>query len=258
MAEKVVTESLHDGQVVRLTLNAPKGNILDSQMMSGLTAALDSLRNQPRVKLVQFVGAGDHFCFGASVPEHTRENAPRMLEQFHGLFYTLADLAVPTAALVSGQCLGGGMELALMCNFLFADRTARLGQPEINLGVFPPPASLLLPMKIGQLKADDIILSGRILSADEGMDMGLVTQLFDDRESLLAGVDAWTEQHILPKSAASLRYTVRAARWQFNRELRKRLDELRHFYLDELMATHDANEGITAFLEKRKARWKDR
>ena len=155
MPDKVLIESLFDGQVVRLTLNAPKANILDSKMMSELKAALDDLRGQPQVKLVQFVGAGDHFCFGASVPEHTRENAPRMLEQFHGLFYALADLAIPTAALISGNCLGGGMELALMCNFIFADRTARLGQPEINLGVFPPPASLLLPMKIGQARADD-------------------------------------------------------------------------------------------------------
>jgi cyclohexa-1,5-dienecarbonyl-CoA hydratase len=258
MPEKVLTESLHDGQVVRLTLNAPKANILDSQMMSGLTAALDGVRSQPCAKLVQFIGAGDHFCFGASVPEHTRENAPRMLEQFHGLFYALADLAVPTAALVSGNCLGGGMELALMCNFIFADRTARLGQPEINLGVFPPPASLLLPMKVGQAKADDIILTGRILSADEAADMGLVAQIFDNRESLLKGVDAWTEKYILPKSAMSLRHTVQAARWQFNRELRKRLDKIQEFYIDELMSTHDANEGITAFLEKRSPRWEDR
>jgi cyclohexa-1,5-dienecarbonyl-CoA hydratase len=258
MADKVLTESLHDGQVVRLILNAPKANILDSQMMSGLTTALDSVRSQLRVKLVQLVGAGDHFCFGASVPEHTRENAPRMLEQFHGLFYTLADLAVPSAALVSGNCLGGGMELALMCNFIFADRTARLGQPEINLGVFPPPASLLLPMKLGQAKADDIILTGRILSADEAADMGLVTQLFDNRESLLEGVGAWTEKYILPKSAVSLRHTVQAARWQFNREIRERLGKIQDFYIGELMSTHDANEGITAFLEKRSPRWEDR
>ena len=258
MADKILTDSLFDGQVIRLTLNAPKANVLDSIMMSELKAAFDDLRGQPQVKLVQFVGAGDHFCYGASVPEHTRENAPQMLEQFHSLFYALADLAIPTAALISGNCLGGGMELALMCNFIFADRTARLGQPEINLGVFPPPASLLLPMKIGQAKADDIILTGRMLSADESVSMGLVTQLFDDRESLVAGVDKWTERHILPKSATSLKFTVQAARWQFNRELRKRLDKLQKFYVDELMASHDANEGITAFLEKRKPHWENR
>ena len=258
MADKVLTESFFDGQIIRLTLNAPKANILDSKMMSELIAAFDDLRGQSQVKLVQFVGAGEHFCFGASVPEHTRENAPRMLEQFHGLFYALADLAIPTAALISGNCLGGGMELALMCNFIFADGTARLGQPEINLGVFPPPASLLLPMKIGQAKADDIILTGRILSADESVSMGLVTQLFDDHESLVAGVDKWAEQYIIPKSAASLKVTVRAARWQFNRELRKRLEKLQEFYVDELMAMHDANEGITAFLEKRKPHWENR
>lgn len=258
MANKILSESLHDGQIIRLTLNAPKANILDGEMMRELKAAFDDLHQQSHVKLVQFVGAGNHFCFGASVPEHTRENAPQMLEQFHGLFYALAELAIPTAALISGNCLGGGMELALMCNFIFADKTARFGQPEINLGVFPPPASLLLPMMIGQAKADDIILTGRILSAEESESMGLVTQLFDDHESLVAGVDKWAGRHILPKSAMSLRRTVQAARWQFNRVIRKRLGKIQKFYLDELMTTHDANEGITAFIEKREARWEDR
>jgi cyclohexa-1,5-dienecarbonyl-CoA hydratase len=172
MADKILTESLHNGQVIRFILNAPKANVLDGEMMAELQAELDNLKHKDHVKMVQFTGAGDHFCFGASVPEHTRENAPGMLKQFHSLFYSLADLAIPTAALVSGQCLGGGMELALMCNFLFLDSTAKLGQPEINLGVFAPPASLILPLKIGQAQADDLLLTGRIISADEAVSIG--------------------------------------------------------------------------------------
>lgn len=253
---KIIREELFNGQVIRLTLNAPKANVLDGEMMAELQTQLEDI--QPQVKLIQFIGAGDHFSFGASVPEHSRDKAPMMLKQFHGLFYTLADLAVPTAALVSGQCLGGGMELALMCNFIFIDRTAKLGQPEINLGVFAPPASVILPLKIGQAKADDLLLTGRIMNAEEALEMGLATKLFDDRDSMLTGTDEWVEKQILPKSASSLKYAVQSARWKFNETLRDQLSKLEKFYIEELMATHDANEGIESFLEKRKPEWENR
>ena len=258
MSDKVTMQSLHDGQVVRLTLNAPKANILDSEMMAGLNAFLADLRNREDVKLLQLTGAGEHFSFGASVQEHVRDRARGMLRQFHGLFHALIDLSVPTAALVSGQCLGGGMELALMCNFLFLDRSAKLGQPEINLGVFAPPASLILPLKIGQQRADEILLTGRTFAAEEVEAMGLVTAMFPDREALLTGVDEWLTRHILPKSAAALRFAVRAARHRFHELLSEKLGELEALYVDGLMATHDANEGIASFLERRKPAWKNR
>lgn len=258
MSQKIVIEPFYDGQIVRVMLNAPKANVLDAEMMDNIQEFLDVLPNQDDVKLLQFTGAGDHFCFGASVPEHTKEKAPAMLKQFHKLFYTLADLAIPTAAMVSGQCLGGGMELALMCNFLFADKTAKLGQPEIQLGVFAPPASLILPMKIGQARADDLLLTGKIISADDAMTMGLVNAVFDDHQSMLEGVDAWAEKAILPKSASSLKYAVRAARLEFNRTIKDGLQKQERLYIDELMATHDANEGIGSFLEKRKPEWKNK
>jgi len=255
---KIITEEKFDGQVIRLTLNAPKSNVLDGEMMAELQTALDNLKNEDHVKMIQFTGAGEHFSFGASVPEHAREKVPGMLKQFHSLFHTLADLAIPTAALVSGQCLGGGMELALMCNFLFLDRSAKIGQPEINLGVFAPPASVILPLKIGQAKADDLLLTGKTITADEAASMGLSVKLFDNRDEMMEGVDAWTEKHILPKSASSLRFAVRAARFQFNETLRKKLPELEKLYVSELMSTHDANEGIESFLERRKPKWEDR
>jgi cyclohexa-1,5-dienecarbonyl-CoA hydratase len=258
MPDKILTQSMHDNQVVRLTLNAPKANVLDSEMMAELQKALDDLRQQDSVKLLQFTGAGDHFCFGASVPEHVRDKAPQMLKEFHGLFYSLVDLAIPTAALVSGQCLGGGMELALMCNFLFADKSAKLGQPEINLGVFAPPASLILPMKVGQARADELLLSGKIISAEEAASVGLTTDVFDDQDSMLAGVDAWVEKQILPKSASSLKHAVRAARMEFNRAIKDGLEREEQLYLHELMATHDANEGIQSFMERRKPEWQNR
>jgi cyclohexa-1,5-dienecarbonyl-CoA hydratase len=258
MPPTIRRESFHEGQVIRLVLDSPKGNVLDAEMMSHLQTELDSLRSQPNTKLIEFTGNGDHFSFGASVAEHTRNKAAAMLTQFHALFHTLADLAIPTAALISGQCLGGAMELAMMCNFIFLDRSARLGQPEIQLGVFPPPASLLLPLKIGQTRADDLLLTGRSIKPDEAAMLGIATEVFEDRAAMESGVDAWIVKHILPKSATSLRFAVRAAHWQLNAVIKKELDKLQQFYVDELMATHDANEGIQAFLEKRSPVWESR
>lgn len=253
--EKILIQYMHDRQVVRLTLNAPKGNVLDAAMMGELQAIFDSLKQETQLKLVQFTGAGDHFSFGASVAEHVREQAPQMLKQFHGLFYALVDLAIPTAALVSGQCLGGGLELALMCNLLFVDETARLGQPEISLAVFPPPASLILPLKIGQARADELLITGRTITATDALANGLACGIFASREVMLQEVDQWVQKHILPKSASSLKYAVKTARHAFNDTLVERLSKLEQIYISELMATHDANEGIAAFLERRQAVW---
>jgi cyclohexa-1,5-dienecarbonyl-CoA hydratase len=153
--------------------------------------------------------------------------------------------------------LGGGLELALMCNFLFADKSAKLGQPEINLGVFPPPASVILPLKIGNAKAEDLILTGKSITAEEGKTIGLINDVFEDKETMEMTLDKWISEYILPKSASSLRFAVRASRKKFNNILRKTLAEVEELYLNELMESEDANEGINSFLEKRKPIWKD-
>lgn len=258
MPDKIIFEYFHDRQVARITLNAPKANVLDSAMMSEIAAALCDLGNQPQVKLLEFCSSGDHFSFGASVPEHTKEQAPKMLEQFHGLFHSLIDLAIPTAALVSGQCLGGALELALMCNFLFVDESARLGQPEISLGVFAPPASLILPMKVGQARADALLLTGASMTAADAFAVGLATRVFPSREEMRIKIDEWAQKSILPKSASSLRFAVKAARHTFNATLTHQLRQVEQMYLSGLMETHDANEGIASFLEKRPPKWENR
>ena len=115
MTGKILKESLFDNQVVTLTLNNPKGNVLDAEMMADLQSALDEIKDNQEIKLIQFIGAGDHFSFGACVEEHTKDKAPAMLKQFHGLFHSLANLSIPTAAIVSGQCLGGGTVGRVSC-----------------------------------------------------------------------------------------------------------------------------------------------
>jgi len=256
--QKLKLEYTHNNSVARIILDDGKGNVLDSVMMGELSELLNSFKERNDLKLITFEGAGKHFSFGASVEEHKKENAPKMLKEFHQLFYTIADLAIPTLAKISGQCLGGGLELALICNFLFADKSAKLGQPEILLGVFPPPASIMLPLKIGNAKAEELLITGKTISAEEGKAFGLIIDVFEDKETLGQGTDKWIEDNILPKSASSLRYAVKASRTTFNHLLKKMLPQLEEMYLDGLMNTEDANEGINSFLEKRKPTWKNR
>jgi cyclohexa-1,5-dienecarbonyl-CoA hydratase len=172
--------------------------------------------------------------------------------------YSLRDLAIPMAAKISGSCLGGGLELALMCDFMFADTSAKLGQPEISLGVFPPPASILLPEKIGLARAEDLLITGRTIAAEEAKTMGLLNEVFESKAALDAGVAKWIETHILPKSALSLRFGVKAARIKFNHIISNFLPQLESLYVNQLMQSHDANEGIQSFLEKRKPVWNNK
>ncbi len=255
---KVSVKYTHENTVARILLTDGKGNVLDYMMMEELQLLLDSFKENHGLKLITFEGAGKHFSFGASVEEHKKEFAAAMLNGFHKLFFTLRDLAVPTAAVVSGQCLGGGMELAIMCNFIFTDKTAKFGQPEIVLGVFPPPASLILPEKIGLAKAEDMLLTGKIISADEAKLLGFVNEVYDDRATLDTEFEKWIETHIVPKSASSLRFGVKAVRSKFNHVLSNFLPQLETMYVRQLMETHDANEGIHAFLEKRKPVWENK
>jgi cyclohexa-1,5-dienecarbonyl-CoA hydratase len=255
--EKIKVVYTHNNSVARIILDDGKGNVLDSIMMGELNNLLESFKSNKDLKLVTFEGAGKHFSFGASVEEHTKENAPAMLEQFHKIFYTITDLAIPTLAKISGQCLGGGLELALVCNFLFADKSANLGQPEILLGVYPPPASVILPLKIGNAKAEELIITGNAISAEKGKEMGLINKVFEDKDAMEKELDDWIKKHIINKSASSLRYVIKASRTTFNHLLRKMLPAVEEMYVKELMETEDANEGINSFLEKRKPVWKN-
>jgi cyclohexa-1,5-dienecarbonyl-CoA hydratase len=241
-----------DGSLLRLTLSRPKGNIIDREMVQALRAEVAAVKSWPPVRTILIHGAGKHFSFGASVEEHQPTVVSDMLPEFHALFRELLDCGRVLLAAVSGQCLGGGLELAAFCQRVFASPGSTLGQPEIKLGVIAPVASVILPMRIGQARAEDLLLTGRSLDAQEALAFGLIDELVPDP---VEAARAWHREHIQPLSAAALGYAVGAARTRLRRALRDDLADVERHYLSDLMSTHDAPEGILSFLEKREPLW---
>ena len=244
-----------DGALLRLRLARPKANICDAAMIAALQAALDAHRGQRGLRGVLLDGEGPHFSFGASVEEHLADRCAGMLASLHALILTMAGYPVPILVAVRGQCLGGGLEIALAGGPIFAHPDAAFGQPEMRLGVFAPAASCLLPWRVSAVVAEDLLWSGRSLVGRDAHAAGLVGALADDPE---AAALAYFDEHLAPKSAAALACAVEAARAPRLRELRERLAEVERLYLDRLMKTHDANEGLAAFLAKRPPNWEHR
>jgi cyclohexa-1,5-dienecarbonyl-CoA hydratase len=255
MPDRFVTQRSLGGAVLRVVLDAPPGNILDIALLARLNRRLALEGSLPSLKGIVFEGAGSHFSYGISIEEHRPGRVGEMLRTFHALFRTLHRLDRVLIAVVRGRCLGGGLELASFCHRVFAHPAARLGQPEIDLGVFPPVASVILPLRCGQAAAEEICLTGRIYSAREALRLRLVDEIAADPRR---AADRWITKHLLPKSAAALARAVRAVRLRINGTVLKDLAVTERLYLDDLMRTHDAREGIEAFLAKRSPKWKDR
>jgi len=257
MSAPVTVAFNRDRSRAAFRLSHPKGNILTREMVQALQSALESIEPNPHLKLITIEGDGPDFSFGASVPEHAPDEIARVLPEMHALIERLLDAPAVTAAIVRGRCLGGGFELALACDFIFAAADAVMGLPEIALGVFPPAASALLPVRIGAARATRAIVTGEAHRAQEWREVGLV-EVVSPAEGLDAEVERWYDRHLAARSAAALRYAAAAARSSVSSHVRRVLPELERLYLNELMRTQDAAEGIAAFLEKRAPRWTDR
>lgn len=241
-----------DNRLLRLRLARPKANIIDAAMITALDDVLDEQLNNPLLLGVLLDASGPHFSFGASVEEHLPDQCGAMLAKLHSLVLRMLDFPVPILVAVRGQCLGGGLEVACAGNRIFAEAKSMLGQPEIMLAVFAPAASCLLPSRVGQARAEQLLLSGASVDGAEAYRIGLVDELSDDPE---AAALAWYDAHLANKSPSSLRYAVRAVRNDYVRGVEEKLNTLEDLYLDELMQSHDAVEGLRAFIEKRKANW---
>jgi len=242
----------HDGALLRLQLARPQANIVDAEMIAALHGALVAHGSNKSLRGVLLDAEGPHFSFGASVEEHLPERCAGMLASLHGLILAMLEFPAPIMVVVHGQCLGGGLEVALAGGPIFAAPDAELGQPEMKLGVFAPAASCLLPYRVNQPAAEDLLLSGRSIGSEEAKAIGLVQVVAADPE---AAALEYFARHLADKSAAALGLALAAARGDTIALVQRRLAEVETLYLEQLMKTRDANEGLAAFLAKRKPQW---
>ena len=245
-------------RVARITLARPPLNVLNIAMMQEIGEALaECAQDRTLVAIVFDSEKGSRaFCAGVAVEEHVVETIYQMLQAFHGIFRALEQIAKPTIAVVEGAALGGGCELVAACDIVIAGDRARFGQPEIKLGVFPPAAAVFLPRVIGEKRARELILTGELIEAAEAARLGLVNYLVPTSDLEQKTLELLSKFRELSSSA--LEMTRRALDLGVGRSIDTALTELETMYLNDLMKTSDANEGIKAFIEKRKPVWRDR
>ena len=254
MSYKNISAQIDNG-LGTITLNRPPVNILNIEMMNEINDTLKDWIEDRDLKVVLFNANGKCFSAGVDVAEHMGDLVPKMIESFHGMFRLMDKLGAVTVSSVYGSCLGGGCELAIFCDLVIADETAKFGQPEIQVGVLPPIAAQIMPRIIGRKAAMDLILSGRIISAQEAMGMGLINKVVAKGD-----LPKETQEFIKPYlslSAEVLRITKKTIKAGLIDDLEPSLKIIEDIYLNELMKTADAHEGLKAFLEKRPPEWKN-
>jgi cyclohexa-1,5-dienecarbonyl-CoA hydratase len=246
----------HDGRVRELVLGGTRGNLITEELVGEFREAMRSAAADRRLKLIVITGDREHFSYGADVGEHLPGQIARVLPLFHALIGELLACDVPTLARVSGYCLGGGFELALACSLLWCDKTAKLGLPEISLGVFPPVAAVLLPLKTSRTVAADLMLSGRVITGLEAHTLGIANQVMP-RSLFTVRLHDYVVTYILSKSASSLRHANAALLAGVRKRYQEDIPAMEKLYLEKLMRTHDAVEGAQAFIDKRAPDWRD-
>lgn len=240
-----------------ITLNRPPMNVIDIPTMRELNDALDRVEADPTTRVIHLDAAGEKsFSVGVDVKDHTREKIKEMLDNFHGIFFRLLDTSRISVAKVQGYCLGGGCELALLFDFVVASDDAVFGQPEIDVGCFPPVAAAVLPFLVGYRKAVEITTLGKRFAAQEALDWGLVNRVAP-RDKLSDALKEIIDQ-IMMKSGPVISMAKRSVVSGLNSKIKERIRENEKLYVEELMSTEDVEEGVKAFAEKRKPVWAHR
>src|SRR5439155_4741466 len=216
----------------------------------------EARRDGVRLVEIRKGGLATGFSAGTEIRDHFPERAPEMLREFHSLIRSVLYAPRPTLAVVEGHCLGGGMELAMACDFIVASINARFGLPEINLGAFPPVAAVLLPRLIPEKRALEMILTGKPITAREAYELGLVNRVANKPDDLEEEVEKFRNS-IVRKSPRVLALARRAVRLGSREAFESGLREAERIYLDELLQTEDAEEGLRAYLEKREPKFEN-
>ncbi len=242
--------------LARITLDRPPVNVLTIAMMVELAAQLRRVSTDETVRIVRLDAAGKAFSAGVDVSDHLGDLLPAMMAALGDLFVAFDQVPQPIVAVVQGAALGGGLEVVLGCDLVVAAETATFGQPEIRLGVFAPPATVLLPRRIGLGAATGLLLTGESVTAPEARRIGLANAVFPV-EGFEPAAAAWIEK-LLALSGAALRRAKRALRESSGMAVGEAHRVVHDIYMNDLMTTEDAEEGLRSFVEKRKAVWKHR
>jgi cyclohexa-1,5-dienecarbonyl-CoA hydratase len=239
--------------VARIVLKHPPLNIVDIPMMEELAQILAEIETRADISVIVLSGEGKAFSVGVDVAAHTLERVEEMLAKFNGVIRALVASRMVTIAAVHGHCLGGGAELAMMCDIVYTTESAQWGFPEIKLGCYPPVACTALAALVGQKRAAELILTGRTIGGKEAAELGLATRAVPDPE--LAGSVDESVRQLRTLSPRALAVAKKASYAWDSMHFDKGLARAERIYLEELMKTADAHEGISAFMEKREPKW---
>ena len=242
-----------EGAVARVTLRNAPLNVIDIPMMQELSQVLAELESRIDISLVVFGAEGRGFSAGVDIAAHTPSKIEEMLAKFHTVIRSLVSVKKVTIAAVHGLCLGGGAELAMVCDLVYSGEDAEWGFPEIRLGCFPPVASTALASLVGQKKAAELILTGTSITGKEAAEIGLVTRAVSENQ--LESVVRSSIAQLLRLSPAALSVAKKASYAWDSMHFDTGLVRAEKIYFEDLMKTEDAQEGIRAFLEKRPPKW---
>ena len=242
--------------VARITLDRPKFNMMNIEMMDELNGLFEALLREDDLKCIVLYAEGKHFCTGVEVADHKPDKVGDMIATFNRIFELSEQIEVPIIASVQGYCLGGGMELAIACDVIVAAQSAQFGQPEIKVGFFPPYAAMRLPQLVGPARAIEICTTGKFYSAADAQQMGMVGYVSEDDR--LGETTAAIVKEIQTNSPLIIRLNKRAVRQNLGLAFKPALAGVSDLFLNTLMKTEDTLEGIASYEEKRKPVWKNR
>jgi cyclohexa-1,5-dienecarbonyl-CoA hydratase len=242
--------------VARITLDRPKFNMMNIEMMDELNGLFETLMQDDDLKCIVLYAEGKHFCTGVEVADHKPDKVDDMMAVFNRIFELTEQIEVPIIAAVQGYCLGGGMELAIACDVIVAAKGAQFGQPEIKVGFFPPYAAMRLPQLVGPARAIEICTTGKFYSAEEAQLMGMVGYVAED-DRLGETTDKIVKE-IQTSSPLIIRLNKRAVRQHLGLAFKAALAGVSDLFLNTLMKTEDTQEGIASYEEKRKPVWKNK